>query len=584
MAHATSRTFARIAQIGHRRNDPPKDVRRGWHTAAIGRMMVGGKEPPVRHRSTLMALCLVLAIGSCSSVADPTPTTAITTLVPQTTTTTTTAIPPSATTSQTSTTTQPPETTTTTSFDGDFVPPQPFVAPLPTATGGGSGCVPGSGTLPDGVWFGFIDEISEDAIDFDLACFVACEPGTGFAIRNDNPVGRTVAVRDGAVVIFENPDGDDWFDTFDGYQGYEEADLHNDVWIYVNDNSVTHIVEPAAVRGCRSSAVDVEWLIELPRAASVAFNDVGLVASSNHSTGDNVFVDSQFFWRSSDWTKSDLLGSRAATGWYNWSVAGSTDSVGVGATISRWSGSMWLKDNFDTLGDGVQILGLSGSRVLMAGTSGDRAEAYVLTRSEDSWRTETIALGSAERWRTWSGAISGATFAVADTGMDTADGRGTVYVYDLEGTEWARTATIRDPWHTGDWGGNWGSALAMDGDLLVVGADGATPGSGTPGAIYAYHRTAEGWDEELVGEGGEGFGFGARIDDGTIVAAASSGDREATFWVFTVADAGWIGTPIQVPIDQGEVTDWVYGIDVDGDSVAVATESGLWIGRIIPIG
>ena len=164
--------------------------------------------------------------------------------------------------------------------------------------------------------------------------------------------------------------------------------------------------------------------------------------------------------------------------------------------------------------------------------------------SGNSWDSETIPIGPIDEWQTWAGTISGSTFAVADTGMDTANGRGTVHIYDFDGTSWTRTATIPDPWHRDDWGGNWGSSIDLEAGLLVVGADGATPGPGTPGAIYAYVRTASGWVAELVGEGGEGFGFDVHTDGSTIVAGAARSDREATFWVFTAADLGWMGTPV----------------------------------------
>ncbi len=426
--------------------------------------------------------------------------------------------------------------------------------------------------------------MTAEAIDFDLACFVACDVGVGFAVRNDNPAGRNVDVAAGAVVVFENPDGDDWFDSYDAYRGYEEADIHNDVWIYVNDGAITHIVDPAANRGCRSSAVDVEWTIDLPAANGVAFNDHGLLAAKYVVLDDTWTGDHRFYWRSTDWTTWDQLGNQAPSGWADWNAVGAADSVALGATIYRLAGSTWTSTTVDTLGEGVHVLGMSEDHVLMAGTSGDEAQVYVLTPIGNAWVSDIISLGPVERWQTWSGAISGMTFAVADTGMDTTDGRGTVRVYDFDGTVWTQTATIEDPWASGDWGGNWGSSLDLDADLLVVGADGATPGPGTSGAIYAYRRTVDGWRAELVGEGGEGFGFGVRVDGGMIVAGAAHGDTEATFWIFEVANGVWQGTPIQVPVEGEEEGDWVYGIGVDGDVVAVSTQSALWIGRIIPVG
>ena len=536
-----------------------------------------GKEWIVGHRLCLGVVCLSLALASCSTgeeVSSPTtdtdapnPTVASSTIPPPD--------PPAP--STTPTTTDPPATSTTTpASPAGFVPPRPFVAPAPAPSGGGSGCSPGAGPLPDGVWFGFIDDMAPDSIDFDLACFVSCEVGEGFSIRNDNPTSRTVDVKPDALVVFANPDGDDWLESFDAFQSYEEAALHNDVWIYVNDGIVTHIANAAAGRGCRSSAVDVEWMAQHPMAIGVAFNDLGLIAVAGDPSGDN-----RFYWRSDNWTTSDWLARD--TGWV---AAASGDTVAFGASVHRWSGSSWVSEIFDALGEGVQVLDMSGDRVLMAGTSGDQAQVYVLTRFGDSWDVATIPIGQIDEWSTRAGTISGSTFAVADTGMDTTDGgRGTVHIYDFDGASWTRTATIPDPWHRNDWGGNWGSSIDLEAGLLVVGADGATPGPGTSGAIYAYVRTSSGWEAELVGEGGEGFGVDVHTDGSTIVAGGAGSDPEATFWVFTAADPGWLGTPVPVPVDEENVAGpWALGVDVDDDLVAVATYAGLWIGRIVPVG
>ena len=230
------------------------------------------------HRLCLGMVCLGLVLASCST-GDEVSSSTTDTDTPNPTVASTTVPAPDPPASSTTTTTDRPGTTTTTpASPAGFVPPQPFVAPAPAPSGGGSGCSPGPGPLPDGVWFGFIDDMTPDSIDFDLACFVSCEVGEGFAIRNDNPTSRTVNVQLDAVVVFANPDGDDWLDSFDAFQGYEEATLHNDVWIYINDGIVTHIANAAAVRGCRSSAVDVEWMAEHPMAIGVAFNDLGLIA------------------------------------------------------------------------------------------------------------------------------------------------------------------------------------------------------------------------------------------------------------------------------------------------------------------
>jgi hypothetical protein len=451
-----------------------------------------------------------------------------------------------------------------------FVPPDPFVSPAPTAGGGGSGCSPGPGPLPDGVWFGFVDSVTDTTLDFDLACFQSCDPGSGVSIGNQNPSIRTVPVNDDAQVITEAAEGPDWKDSYENWTRIEEVGLHTMVWIYVSDGDVTHIVQPAVAEGCRFSTVTVEWVAQLPPAGSVAFNDLGLIAAAPHGSDQNMY-----YWRSSGWREADPLDGTGRSGWVGSAVAASGSSVGIGTRLHHWTGDSWSTEVFDAFGGDVQILDVSGDRVLMSGMAGDNAVAYVATRMGNGWDVETITIGQRSDWETWAGALSGNTFAVSDTGLHTAQGSGTVRIYDWEGTSWVLTATLRDQWDTG----MWGSSLDLDDDRLLVGADGSTPGPGSRGGLYLYTRTDDAWTPQIVGQGSEGFGFGSRIDGDTIVTAAAHGDPAATFWAFTPSPDGWQGTPIRInTLDADETDDWVNGLDIHGDHIAVSTKSGIWIG------
>lgn len=76
----------------------------------------------------------------------------------------------------------------------------------PATDAQGSGCTPGVGGLPDGVWFGFVKTWSTTEVAFDMACWwtgaKAMEVGlaNGFEdaydyyITNDNPTIRLVTV------------------------------------------------------------------------------------------------------------------------------------------------------------------------------------------------------------------------------------------------------------------------------------------------------------------------------------------------------------------------------------------------------
>jgi hypothetical protein len=144
---------------------------------------------------------------------------------------------------------EPPTTTSTTSETSPvFVPSDPSLIPgaLPGSGGAaGSGCTPGTGTLPDGIWFGFPADRDSSRLGFDLACLTVDETveGSGLRITNDSSQIRTVPVASNAVVyqitwapFYTIISYADWTDT-------ECAILDCPLWIYVNGGRITHVVE-----------------------------------------------------------------------------------------------------------------------------------------------------------------------------------------------------------------------------------------------------------------------------------------------------------------------------------------------------
>ena len=96
----------------------------------------------------------------------------------------------------------------------------------------GSGCAPGPGPLPDGIWFGMVDSAYSNGIKFDLCCL---HPGQPATMANVNPQLRdvsvvdqtTIAMADGAQVTYANwSPGDDM------------------VWVFVNAGSATEVAYP----------------------------------------------------------------------------------------------------------------------------------------------------------------------------------------------------------------------------------------------------------------------------------------------------------------------------------------------------
>jgi hypothetical protein len=157
------------------------------------------------------------------------------------------------------TTTVPPTTTTTVYYvvTGTLYPPDAV-----DGTGAsGSGCAPGSGSIPAGVWFGYAAAGNATSVQFDLACWyfgdLAWEIADAYGetaendyyIVNENPTLRTVPVAPGAVVHHIDPMSighdpisyPDWLLEPPGYLmcPFEFCPL----WLYVNDGVVTEILE-----------------------------------------------------------------------------------------------------------------------------------------------------------------------------------------------------------------------------------------------------------------------------------------------------------------------------------------------------
>ncbi len=153
---------------------------------------------PVASRARRIVAPLAAALAAAALASCSTPATPATVTVTDTTTVTT--APPAP----TDTATTPPAPPAKVYTFGD----EWTLAPATEAQG--SGCAPGVGPLPDGVWFGFVHSWTTSSIDFDLACWwsgataesKAAADGLeayDFYITNDNKTLRAEPVAADAV-------------------------------------------------------------------------------------------------------------------------------------------------------------------------------------------------------------------------------------------------------------------------------------------------------------------------------------------------------------------------------------------------
>jgi len=180
--------------------------------------------------------------------------------------------PPMATTVAVSTT-EPPETTTTmpptttatiaTTTTVYFAATESLYPPESMASDGasGSGCAPGAGALPSGVWFGYVNAGDPSSLQFDLACWyfgeLAWDVADGYGetaendyyVVNQNPTLRTVPVSGDTVVHHIDPasighDPISYLDWLLEPPGYLECPFgFCPLWLFVNEGEVTEILE-----------------------------------------------------------------------------------------------------------------------------------------------------------------------------------------------------------------------------------------------------------------------------------------------------------------------------------------------------
>ena len=150
-----------------------------------------------------------------------------------------------------------PTTTTTSARRIAYSVASHGLHPRPLSGSGGwwgSGCSPGSDTLPDGIWWGYIDGASSSSLSFDLACLRWADefdddPATedyGWVIENSNPKVRSVPVDPDAMVTCRWADCppfpypySEWIR--DGRVPHGDRGRDGGLWLYINGGAITEI-------------------------------------------------------------------------------------------------------------------------------------------------------------------------------------------------------------------------------------------------------------------------------------------------------------------------------------------------------
>ncbi|MBB5206869.1 InlB B-repeat-containing protein [Chiayiivirga flava] len=189
---------------------------------------------------------------------------------------------------------------------------------------------------------------------------------------------------------------------------------------------------------------------------------------------------------------------------------------------------------YDRLGTALAI---DGDTAFIASTGayshGTRGAVLVLQRSGGIWsETARLLPDPSDDVESFGQAIavSGDTVVVSAPDAATAAGpdRGAVYVFVRDGAAWRRQARIDGG--PGEFNAGFGSAVAVDGDVLLVGAPSTRVESIVSGAVIEFRRNGESWSQTALlppGLPGPNQRFGASIVlDGSLAAIGAPGFRD----------------------------------------------------------
>jgi len=294
--------------------------------------------------------------------------------------------------------------------------------------------------------------------------------------------------------------------------------------------------------------------------------------SNSGSVGGRVYV---FTHQPSGWTVQQQLvqpKNTSGDGNYGQAVAISGDTVAVGAPghyfnsspagavyVFVRSGSTWtLQAEFDSNTSYENFgaaLALRGNTLLVGGphyNNGGNGAAYVYTRTGTTWSAPTTLVasdGTAYAQFGIAAALDEAgTTALIGANYDQHGGtgiyHGAAYVFKYSAGNWTQQPKIIAPDTPSGYGENFGTAVAISGTNLAIGASAFQVVAGTTGQVYTYALVGGVWTYQSTLYGSSTYNFGASVGmDGISMAVGSpQGDQASSYggvYFFQLSGGVW---------------------------------------------
>ena len=217
----------------------------------------------------------------------------------------------------------------------------------------------------------------------------------------------------------------------------------------------------------------------------------------------------------------------------------------------------------------------------------DSGSAYVFTKPANGWVTTSTAAkltdpnGSVSNYLGISVAVDGDTVVIGSMKYIGSS----VKVFTKPATGWATTSTYAQL--TSPDGGNrdqFGHAVAIEGNTIVVGARYHDDNVTDSGSAYVFTKPASGWIHTSTaakltasdGAAQDNFGDSVAVEGNTIVVGSKFDDdntyNSGSAYVFTKPVGGWITTSTAAKLTDSDGTSYSYfgnSVAVNGNTVAI---------------
>lgn len=224
----------------------------------------------------------------------------------------------------------------------------------------------------------------------------------------------------------------------------------------------------------------------------------------------------------------------------------------------------------------VAVIGARGD----AEGGADAGAAYVYRFDGATWVEEAklTASDAAEEDRfAHAVAVRGDYVIIGAHGDDDrGDLAGAAYVYLFSGAMWTQQAKLLAS--DGDGDDSFGWSVAIDDGVAIVGAYWDDDNAEYAGSAYVYRRDGAAWIEEaklLASDGAafDRFGQAVAIDGNLAVVGAhrddDHGDRSGSAYAFRFDGAGWGQEAKPQPVDGAEADEFGFALAVDGDNAII---------------